>query len=261
MAIKYFVNKAELSARLGRWVLLLEEFDYTVEYKPGRMHLQADHLSRLSEEVGKSPVDDRLVDDNLFVITAKPDWYAGIVEFITTQKLLQNWTKEKRRKVGVNSRHFAVVGHKLFRRGAYGLLRRCVSEVDIPSILEACHDSAYGGHFSGQLTSQKILRAGYFWPTLFKDSHDYAKRCVACQRYARKDLRMETPLHMSLPLVPFEKWEIDYVGEVQPHSSKRMAYIVVATQRPRRLRPTGRHVRPRLCMKILFQGLECRRFL
>lgn len=63
----------ELSGRLARWVLLLEEFDYMVEYKPGRMHLQVDHLSRLSEEIGESPVDDRLVDDNLFVVTAKPD--------------------------------------------------------------------------------------------------------------------------------------------------------------------------------------------
>jgi len=230
MAIKYLVNKAELSGRLARWVLLLEEFDYTVEYKPGRMHLQADHLSRLSEEVGDSPVSDRLIDDTLFVVTTQPEWYAGIVEFLTTQKLPGDWTKEDRRKVRVNSRHFAVVGHRLFRRGADGLLRRCVSEVEVPSILAACHDSACGGHFSGQLTGQKILRAGYFWPTLFKDAHDYVKRCDACQRYARNDLRMEMPLHVSLPLVPFEKWGIDYVGEVHPHSSKGMAYIVVATE-------------------------------
>ena len=39
MTIKYLVNKAELSGRLARWVLLLEEFDYAVEYKPDRMHL------------------------------------------------------------------------------------------------------------------------------------------------------------------------------------------------------------------------------
>ena len=52
MAIKYLVNKAELSGRLTRWVLLLEEFDYTVEYKSVQMHLQTDHLSRLSEDIG-----------------------------------------------------------------------------------------------------------------------------------------------------------------------------------------------------------------
>ena len=84
MAMKYLLNKPELSGRLARWVLLVEEFDYTVEYKPGRMHLQADHLSKLSEDMGTSPIDDRLIDDNLFVVTATPNCYAEIVAFLTT---------------------------------------------------------------------------------------------------------------------------------------------------------------------------------
>ena len=37
-------------------------------------------------------------------------------------------------------------------------------------------------------------------------------------------------LHVSLPLVPFEKWKINYVGEVHPHSSRGMTYIAVATE-------------------------------
>ena len=93
-----------------------------------------------------------------------------------------------------------------------------MSQVEVPDILEICHGSASGRHFSGQLTGQKILKARYFWPTLFKDSHDYIKKCDACQRYARNDLRMEMPLHVSLPLIPFRKLGIAYVGEVHPHS-------------------------------------------
>lgn len=63
--IKFMVNKAKLSGRLAKLVLLWKEFNYTVEYKPCRMHLQGDHLSMMSEEVGSSPIDDRLSDDNL----------------------------------------------------------------------------------------------------------------------------------------------------------------------------------------------------
>lgn len=48
MAIKYLVNNAEMSGMLPKSVLLLEEFDYTVEYKPGWIHLQFDHLLELS---------------------------------------------------------------------------------------------------------------------------------------------------------------------------------------------------------------------
>lgn len=40
---------------------------------------------------------------------------------------------------------------------------------------------------------------------------------------------MEMSLHLSLPLVPFEKCEIDDVGDVHPHYLKDMAYIMVAT--------------------------------
>jgi len=44
-----------------------------VEYKRGKMHLQADHLSRLSEQVGPTPIVDNFVDENLFVVTAYPE--------------------------------------------------------------------------------------------------------------------------------------------------------------------------------------------
>lgn len=166
MAIKFLVNKAELSGRLARWVLLLEEFNYTMEYKPGRMHLQVDHLSRLSKEVGSSSIDDRFRDDNLLVVIAQTEWYSDFVEFLTTQQLVRDWTKEDRKKMRINIKHYGVIWHKLFRKGLDRLLRYCVSEMKVFFIFAACHDSACGGHFSGLLTGQNILRTGYFWPTL-----------------------------------------------------------------------------------------------
>lgn len=36
------------------------------------MHLQADHLSELSEHIETSPMDDKLIDEDLFVITTQP---------------------------------------------------------------------------------------------------------------------------------------------------------------------------------------------
>ena len=82
IAIRYLVNKPDLSGRLARWVLLLEEFDYQVEYKPGKMHKQADHLSRLSEEENTKPIDDNLVDESLFHISSASAWYHHIAKFL-----------------------------------------------------------------------------------------------------------------------------------------------------------------------------------
>lgn len=123
-----------------------------------------------------------------------------------------------------------MIGNQLFRNEADGILWRCITVSEVPSIPKACHNNAYDGHLSEQMTGQKIFRACYFWPTLSQDLHLYVKKCDAYQRYAKNDLRMELPLHVSLPLIPFEKWGIDNVEEVHPHFSKGMAYIVVATE-------------------------------
>jgi len=40
------MNKKELCVRVARWALLLEEFSYTIEYRPGRSMPHVDTLSR-----------------------------------------------------------------------------------------------------------------------------------------------------------------------------------------------------------------------
>lgn len=52
-ALLYMVSKPELAGRLARWVILLQEFDYSVVHTPGRSHMVADYLSRL--ENGEEP--------------------------------------------------------------------------------------------------------------------------------------------------------------------------------------------------------------
>ena len=84
------------------------------------------------------------------------------------QQLTGEMTREERRNVRVNDRHYTVIGHMLFKIRIDGILQRCVSEIEAPSILAACHDSAYGGHFLGLVTGEKVFMTCYFWPDLFK---------------------------------------------------------------------------------------------
>lgn len=66
------------------WVLLLDELDYTVEYKPDCLYKHANRLSRLFEEMGTVDIDDGLPDDILVLITVLPLWYAQIIDFFNT---------------------------------------------------------------------------------------------------------------------------------------------------------------------------------
>lgn len=45
-SLKYLVNKLDLSARLARWIQLLQEFNYEVVVKSGKSNLNIDFLSQ-----------------------------------------------------------------------------------------------------------------------------------------------------------------------------------------------------------------------
>lgn len=63
LAHQYMVNKPDISGRVRRWVLLLEELDCIVEYKPNYLHKQVNHLSRMFEKGAIMDSDDELPDD------------------------------------------------------------------------------------------------------------------------------------------------------------------------------------------------------
>ena len=54
-------------------------------------------------------------------------------------------------------------------------------------LLEGAHEDEAGGHMSGETTARKLLQAGYWWETIFKDSQEWVKSCDELQR-TRKPL-------------------------------------------------------------------------
>jgi hypothetical protein len=47
MALVYLVNKPQISGRIARWLLLFLEYDFTIVYKPCKIHVVVDALSTL----------------------------------------------------------------------------------------------------------------------------------------------------------------------------------------------------------------------
>nr|GEU58635.1 reverse transcriptase domain-containing protein [Tanacetum cinerariifolium] len=42
-------------------------------------------------------------------------------------------------------------------------------------ILKACHSGPTGGHHGPNLTAKKVFDSGFFWPTIYKDAHEFVK--------------------------------------------------------------------------------------
>lgn len=93
-------------------------------------------------------------------------------------------------------------------------------------ILFHCHSSEYAGHFATFKTVSKVLQAGYWWPTLFRDAHEFVSKCDACQRKGNISKRNEMPQNFILEVEVFDVWGIDFMGPFP--SSYGNEYILVA---------------------------------
>ena len=90
------------------------------------------------------------------------------------------------------------------------------------------HDGPARGHFSKDTTTHKILRVGYYWPTLFKDAHAHVRKCDTCERSVGRQDKAAGPLKLVIISKLFEQWGIDNIGEINPNSSLQHKYILTA---------------------------------
>ncbi|KAF3673234.1 hypothetical protein FXO38_03999 [Capsicum annuum] len=80
------------------------------------------------------------------------------------------------------------------------------------NILRHCHDGAVKGHYGGRKTTTKVLKVGFFWPTLFKDARNYVTTCDKCQGSGNISKRDEMPLNYILVCEIFDIWGINFMG-------------------------------------------------
>jgi len=73
-----------------------------------------------------------------------------------------------------------------------------------------------GGHHYWKTTTHKIIRAGYYWPSLFSDVFSFVKSCDRCQRFEGKQQLKSLPLKPIHAKGPFQQWGLDFIGEINP---------------------------------------------
>ena len=237
-AIRYLLSKKEAKPRLIRWILLLQEFDLEIRDKKGAENSVADHLSRLTphEKVvhDDMPIDDSFPDDHLFGVTEEVlklaslpvPWYADFVNYLVCNEVPQDLTWQQRKKFFADVRHYYWSEPFLFKRCSDGVIRRCISEDEVESIVAHFHSLPCGGHASSSKTTAKILQSGFYWPSIFKDVYRFISACDSCQRTGNISRRNEMPLNNIQEVEIFDVWGIDFMGPFP--SSCNNKYILLA---------------------------------
>ena len=255
-SLKYLVNKPDLSGRIARWILLLQEFNYEVQVKSGKSNSNADYLSRqrgpealteisaeFPDEFPETELDaereaipdfdpDVLIESTTEVFRLEDEHvsdFQEVFDFLTTNQCPTGMNREEKSVFVHQMAPFTLIQGKLFKMGADEKLRRCVETRDRMKVMRALHSGPSGGHFAAVTTVNRIRTAAYWWPTLVRDVKAYVRACDQCQRTGAPSFRNHWPLTPIIPIAPFEKWGIDFIGPIKPITGRRRRYIILAT--------------------------------
>src|ERR1051325_7006097 len=196
---------------------------------------RADLLSRLASSkdsgINKSvirevlPVPSVEKEESLAVHDEEDGWMSPIIHYLQQDTLPADSEKAKRLKK-ISSR-FVVESGKLYRLGRATPMLRCVGEKDMSVVMKEVHEGVCGNHGGGRALASRILRVGYYWPTLTRDCLEYVAQCSKCQTFVPAIHTPSEFLHAVLAPWPFYQWGADILGPF-PVAPGQLKFLIVA---------------------------------
>ncbi|XP_074323758.1 uncharacterized protein LOC141660672 [Apium graveolens] len=246
--LHHILHKPKTSGRMLKWAVELGQFD--VEYKP-RTVIKAQTLADFILEFSFEQEEEALVVVPISSITQDPEpttpapWWILKVDGAVNNEGL-NLAREMRvDNLNVYGDSMLVVYQDTALLGIIPL--EVKKQPSVPEaeerlqstftqmhcwrggtyILREVHEEICGNHSGGSSLAQKVLRQGYYWPTLQEDASNFAKACDKCQRYANYINKHVVSLTSLVSPWPFAMWGIDLIGEL-PKVKGGVKYAVVA---------------------------------
>ncbi|RDX87269.1 Retrovirus-related Pol polyprotein from transposon 17.6, partial [Mucuna pruriens] len=201
-ALRYLLKKPDAKLRLIRWMLLLQEFDKKIRDKKG-------------------------VENLLLHIKTPTPWFVDICNYVATSQFPPKAPRLYKEKLQSDAKYYIWDDPYLWRLYSGKVIRRCIPETEINSVLQFCHSTPGGSHYGSTRTARRVLDCGLYWPTIFRDTHQIIFTYDKCQK-ARMAMnrRHEMPQQPILFCEVFDVWGIDFMGPFLV--SNGYSYILLA---------------------------------
>ncbi|ROT65408.1 hypothetical protein C7M84_016621 [Penaeus vannamei] len=251
-ALRWLKTLKEPEGQLARWLGKLEQYNYQVVHRAGRVHSNADSLSRrpcepdcnhcfhreseitcrrlvVSESIAEADKrwrEDQQKDQDLAPVIQwleagkkRPQWEAVSLESPATKFLVDQW-EALRLENGILQRSCmdAATGKQQWLIVA-PLSRR-------EGLLKEVHNGKTSGHLGIKRTMEK-LRWRVYWVGLRQDVQEWCRTCQVCAAKKGPAQKTRAPLQLYQAGAPMERMAVDIAGPF-PCTERGNKYICVA---------------------------------
>nr|KYP69487.1 hypothetical protein KK1_008678 [Cajanus cajan] len=154
-------------------------------------HTASHQISSFDEFTIKHvPLDEKVIN-----VSDNEDlgWMAGIWSYLKEGILPED--KDEARKIRMRSAKFIIIGDELFKRGVSSPLLKCLTVSQAAYVIKEIHQGICGMHFGARSMATRVLRAGYYWPTLKSDCQSHIQKCKECQQFGNAHRQPPETLH------------------------------------------------------------------
>ncbi|PAA86625.1 hypothetical protein BOX15_Mlig009479g2 [Macrostomum lignano] len=233
-----FTDKQPLSKRLQKWILHLQDYQFSIHYIKGRSNAVADCLSRIPSVNTLHPIP---AFDNLHEAVNQDPFCATVIATLQNQKddvltsMYKNLSKTEQKHLTKHLHHFYYTNDTLYYDPLEGDSRSPNSSTPrlvIPTayrdaLLQECHSSPFGGHLGLQKTLSRLSKF-YYWPNCHADVTSFVNKCEICQK-AKSGPRLRSEQKAMKFRSVFSHLAIDLVGPLPPAHYMRDVYKYILT--------------------------------
>ncbi|RDY10727.1 hypothetical protein CR513_04701, partial [Mucuna pruriens] len=157
-------------------VVLKYEFDLEIRDKKGADNAMVDHLSWIKHEPDPMPIRDNFPDEQLLYMDTSTPWFTNICNFIVASQFPPEASQLYKEKIKSDAKYY--IWDDPYRSDQ--VICRCILDSNMSSVLHFCHATTRGAHHGSIRTTQKVLDYGFYWPTIFRDAHQFTSACKQC---------------------------------------------------------------------------------
>uniref|UniRef100_A0A2N9F1K7 Uncharacterized protein n=1 Tax=Fagus sylvatica TaxID=28930 RepID=A0A2N9F1K7_FAGSY len=196
---------------------------------PREQNTEADQLAKsasssIADDQIKVVQQSSLQATEMNPVHVETSWMTPIISYLQRGTLPGN--QHEARRLKVRASRFLILQGTLYKRSFSLPYLRCLAPDKASYVMREIHEGVCGDHSGARALQRKIVRAGYYWPSMKADAYQFAQRCDKCQRFA--NLLHSPPVEL-VPMTapwPFAQWGLDIMGPF-PIGRRQLKFLAV----------------------------------